>query len=75
MAGSMSTKHVRTTGDILRFGCSLKVECTFCGNARTLDAKETILALGNWPLEGVSRRFRCRRCGYKQARARVLDPV
>jgi hypothetical protein len=71
----VSTKHVRTTGDLMRFRCSRKVECTFCGNARVSDAAAAYMALGNWPLEGVSRRFRCERCGYKQARTRVLDPV
>jgi hypothetical protein len=27
----MSYKHVATAGDLVRFGCSLKVECTHCG--------------------------------------------
>jgi len=36
----MSYKHVASAGDLLRFGCSLKVECTHCGAARTMDAVE-----------------------------------
>jgi len=34
----MSYKHVGTAGDLVRFGCSLKVECTHCGAARTMNA-------------------------------------
>ena len=71
----MSTKHVRTTGEILRFNCSLKVDCTDCGNSRVFEAQKAGRALGNWPLKEMSRRFRCKRCGFKQATARVLPPV
>jgi hypothetical protein len=31
----MSYKHVGTAGDLVRFGCCLKVECTACDAART----------------------------------------
>jgi hypothetical protein len=31
----MSYKHVGTAADLVRFGCSLKVECAHCGAART----------------------------------------
>ena len=71
----MSTKHVRTTGDIVRFNCSLKVDCTHCGSSRTLSAKACPKALGLVDLRGISRRFRCLRCGMKQARVHVLPPV
>ena len=71
----MSTKHVRTTGDIVRFNCALKVECTHCRSSRTLNARETLEALGVVDLKGLSRRFRCSRCGMKQARVAVLPPV
>jgi hypothetical protein len=30
----MSYKRVGTPGDLVRFGCSLKVECTACHAAR-----------------------------------------
>ena len=71
----MSTKHIRTTGDVVRFGCALLVECTHCHNTRTFDAKAVLLAFGNWPLKGIAQRCRCTRCGFKQARARVLNPL
>ena len=41
----MSYKHVGTAGDLVRFGCSLKVECTACGAARTLNGVEVYNAL------------------------------
>jgi len=70
----MSTKHVETASDLARFRCSLKVECCHCGNARTLSGMTALKALGNAPLRGASRRFRCLRCGFKQARITVLSP-
>ena len=33
----MSTKHVRTAADLVRFGTGLKVDCASCGNSRTMD--------------------------------------
>jgi hypothetical protein len=36
----MSYKHVATAGDLVRFGCSLKVECSHCGAARTMNGVE-----------------------------------
>ena len=40
----MSYKHVGTAGDLVRFGCSLKVECTHCGAARTMNGVEVARA-------------------------------
>jgi len=71
----MSTKHVRTTADLIRFGCALKVECTHCQSSRTLSANAAVKGLGLVELRGASRRFRCLRCGMKQARIVVLPPV
>jgi hypothetical protein len=39
----MSYKHVGTAFDLVRFGCSLKVECTACGAARTMDYGDSLL--------------------------------
>jgi len=43
----MSYKHVASAGDLVRFGCSLKVECTACGAARTMDAIDIARVHGN----------------------------
>jgi hypothetical protein len=32
----MSYKHVGTAADLVRFGCSLRVECSACAAANTL---------------------------------------
>jgi len=37
---AMSTKHVRSAADLVRFAAGLKVECAECGNSRTLDGFE-----------------------------------
>ena len=36
----MSTKHVRTTGDLVRFGAALRIDCRACGATRTLVARD-----------------------------------
>lgn len=71
----MSTKHVRTTGDLMRFQCALRVECTHCSSTRTLSANAALKGVGLVDLKGVSKHFRCIRCGMKAARIVVLPPV
>jgi hypothetical protein len=36
----MSFKKIGTAGDLMRFRCSLRIECTHCGAARTMKAVE-----------------------------------
>jgi len=43
--------------------------------AQRPDAKSALLAFGNWPPNGIAQRCRRTRCGFKQARTRVLNPV
>jgi rubredoxin len=71
----MSYKHVGTAGDLVRFGCSLKVECTHCGAARTLTGPEVHSVNGNRQFYELEKRLKCRRCKKKAARLTVLDPV
>jgi hypothetical protein len=70
----MSTKHVRTVGDLVRFGCGLKIECGNCGNSRTLDGFGVATALGTGSLDYISRRLKCSRCGAKESKVTVLSP-
>lgn len=71
----MSYKHVATAFDLVRFGCSLKVECTACGSARTMDAIEVARAHGSANLTHLAPRLKCRRCKKKEAKLTVLGPV
>jgi rubredoxin len=71
----MSYRHVGTAGDLVRFGCSLKVECTHCGAARTLNGAEVHRINGNRHFAELARRLKCRRCHRKAAKLTVLDPV
>ena len=71
----MSTKHVRTTGDLVRFGAALRVDCTGCGASRTLTATAAVIAFGSTPLTQVQARLKCSRCGAKAAKLIVLSPV
>ena len=71
----MSYKHVGTAGDIVRFGCSLKIECTNCGAARTLNGVEVYRINGNRRIERLEKRLICKRCKKKAAQMVVLPPV
>ncbi len=72
----MSTKHIRTVADLVRFGAGLRIECTGCGAARTLDGFEAAkIGGGASPLSALADRLRCARCGKKEARVMILPPV
>jgi hypothetical protein len=71
----MSYKHVGTAGDLVRFGCVLKVECTRCGVARTWNGVEVHSIHGNRQLTQLARRLICKRCKEKAAKITVLTPV
>ena len=71
----MSYKHVGTAGDLVRFGCSLRVECTHCGAAATMSAAEAVQVHGRARLDLLPRRLKCSRCGRKAAKLTVLDPL
>jgi hypothetical protein len=71
----MSYKHVGTAGDLVRFGCSLKVECMACGAARTLSGIEVMQVHGKVALDLLRPRLKCRHCKTKAARLPVLPPV
>lgn len=47
----MSYKHVGTAADLVRFRCSLKVECTACGAAPTMTGIEVHRVHGSASLE------------------------
>ena len=71
----MSYKHVGTAGDLVRFGCMLKIECGYCGVARTLNGVEVHHLNGNRQFPVLQRRLVCKRCKRKEARLTVLSPV
>jgi hypothetical protein len=71
----MSYKHVGTAADLVRFGCSLRVECTHCGAAATMSAAEAVQVHGRARLGLLPRRLKCSRCGRTAAKLTVLDPL
>jgi hypothetical protein len=71
----MSFKNVRTGGDVVRFRCAVRIECTDCFATRTMTGFEWIQACGTKSLEAAQRRLKCRRCGAKKAKMVVLSPV
>ena len=72
----MSTKHIRTTADLVRFGAGLRIECAECGAARTLDGYEAAkIGGGSSRLSALADRLKCARCGTKAAKLMILPPV
>jgi hypothetical protein len=70
----MSTKHVDTAADLVRFGCSLKIMCAHCGAARTMRGVEVVSRCGAGDLAAIRARLRCTKCCRKAARIAVLSP-
>ena len=71
----MSFKHVGTAADLVRFGASLRIECTACAAASTMSARQLVQRCGSGDLERIRRRVKCERCGGKAARLVVLPPI
>ena len=71
----MSTKHIDSAADLVRFGAALRIECTGCGAASTFSATEIAQRCGVGSLEAIRRRLKCHRCGMKAAQLVVLPPI
>jgi hypothetical protein len=71
----MSAKHIRNTGDLVRFRAGIRIDCPHCGASRTLDGAGAVKALGLSGFEEAEARLRCSRCRVKGANITVLPPV
>lgn len=71
----MSFKHVGTAADLVRYGASLRIECTACGAARTLTGAKVVKRCGAGPLPAIRARLKCERCNMREAQLTVLPPV
>ena len=70
----MSTKHFRTSADLVRFKTALLIECGACGNCHTMSGAEVAKAFGLKTLTRIQSRCKCSLCGAKEARIAVLSP-
>ena len=57
----MSFKHVGTAADLVRFGCSLRIECNRCVATNTMSAIEVVTRCGPGDIEAIRRRLKCAR--------------
>jgi hypothetical protein len=64
----MSTKHVRSAADLVRFGAGLKIDCMGCGNSRTLDGYGAAKACGTKEYSKIQPRLKCSRCGARESK-------
>jgi ribosomal protein S27AE len=74
-AGAMSTKHINTAADLVRFGASVRIDCGKCGATKTLSGTEMVKACGGGDLKSSQRRLKCSRCRGKEAWLTVLPPI
>lgn len=70
----VSTKHIRSIADFLRFRIDVAVEC-YCGHKNTLPFRDVVRVfhVKQWPygLDSALGRFKCSRCG---SSARHIGP-
>ena len=72
-ARAMSTKHVRSAADLVRFGAGLKIECARCGNSRILGGFELAKECGTASFSNIQQKLKCSSCGAKRATMQVLN--
>jgi ribosomal protein L44E len=70
----MSSKHVRTAADLVRFKLGLRIECLACGHANELAAMEAFGILGAIELRALEPRLKCSKCAAKRVRMTMLQP-
>jgi hypothetical protein len=70
----MSTKHIRTAADLVRFKCALCITCDRCGNSNTLEGYEVARIAGTGTIHQIQHRLKCSRCGARGAKLAVLSP-
>ena len=70
----MSTKHVRTAFDLVRFELGLSVKCRACGHVLILEAYEVVREIGPLELKELEPRLKCSRCSAKNVLMTVLVP-
>jgi hypothetical protein len=70
----MSTKHVRTATDLVRFKLGLSVECLACSRVLTHEGYEVVKEVGSLQLRSLEPRLKCSHCGAKKVRMSILHP-
>jgi hypothetical protein len=70
----MSTKHVSTAADLVRFRFSLRIDRGSCGSLRTMNGFDAAIVGGTGSLASLKRRLRCSRCGNCEALLTILSP-
>lgn len=73
-AAGMSTKHVRTAFDLVRFNLGLSVKCLACGHLLTPEGYEVVREIGTLPLHQLQRRLKCSQCGAKSVQMTMFHP-
>lgn len=53
-AAAISTKHVRTVSDVIRFRCSFRIDYSDCGSTRMVTGYEAARIGGVGSLEGLA---------------------
>ena len=70
----MSTKHIRTAADLVRFKCALRITCGACGNAQTVGGYDVVKLTGHNELATLQQKLKCSLCGRREAVQSTIQP-
>ncbi len=74
ITGPMSTKHINTAADLVRFGASARIECSSCGSFKTVDGVSMVALCGAGSLTATVSRLSATSAG-EGARLIILPPI
>lgn len=70
----VSTKHIRTLGDVSRFRHRVRITCGVCDKVSVVDPMALLRTVpSNLPLDALSRKLRCSTCGQRNAKVEIVD--
>ena len=70
----MSTKHIRTAADLVRFKCCLRITCGSCGNAQTITGYDVLNLSRHKDLATLQAKLKCSLCGRREAVLSTIHP-
>jgi ribosomal protein S27E len=70
----MSTKHIRTAADLVRYKAFLKITCTACGNTNTVGGFDILKASEFNNLQTLQTKLKCSLCGAKNPKLDTVMP-
>jgi predicted nucleic-acid-binding Zn-ribbon protein len=70
----MSTKHIRTAADLVRYKAFLTITCRDCGNVRTVGGFDILKETEINNLDTLQGKLKCSLCGAKNPKLDTIMP-